>query len=201
LWAKLVAAKAGHEHGLAVETPDGWEIHDYLCWNPDADEVLERRKARSEAGRRGGQKSAAGRQAKSKQTPSKGFSKPEANAQAKLNDCPTPSPSPEEIPLTPAERGDLASPPESGSGPDPEGPLFAPRRRSLRDQGLAPRDLGTNPRAEDDRVHGEQHAADLTVPLTIHATPPPSGLDTSPDAVAAARAQLDRVMASRRVTQ
>ena len=78
-------------------------VHDYLDWNPSADEVERKRQARVAAGQRGGKLSADKRsEAKSKQTakqlleqnPSKGSSKTEANGQAKSNPVPVPVPVP-----------------------------------------------------------------------------------------------------------
>lgn len=44
VWRRLVEAKL-HDggNGLAVETPSGWQIHDYLAWNPSAEQVRSER--------------------------------------------------------------------------------------------------------------------------------------------------------------
>lgn len=71
------------EVGLWEEADGGYIIHDYHDYNPDSEKVKAIRKARSEAGRRGGLASGEARQAK-----------PEANGQAKPKQNQTPSPSP-----------------------------------------------------------------------------------------------------------
>lgn len=48
LVAELVDAGLWHHEG------DGYEVHDFLEWNPSADEAKAKRKARQEAGRKGG---------------------------------------------------------------------------------------------------------------------------------------------------
>ena len=57
--------------GLWVATDDGYQINDYLEWNPSKEQVERTRAARAEAGQRGGLTKAA----KSKQNPSKLLSK------------------------------------------------------------------------------------------------------------------------------
>lgn len=49
------------EAGLIEQTPNGWLIPDYLEFNPSRAEVEAKRKARSEAGKRGGKRSALAR--------------------------------------------------------------------------------------------------------------------------------------------
>ncbi len=70
--------------GVWRETKAGYEIHDYLDWNPSRDEAEELKRKRAEAGRRGGSRS-------------KPSSKTEANAsdmsEAKRNPVPVPVPS------------------------------------------------------------------------------------------------------------
>ncbi len=39
VWHRLRDAKARHEHGLFEERPDGWQMHDFLDYNPSAREV------------------------------------------------------------------------------------------------------------------------------------------------------------------
>lgn len=43
--------------GLIVAAPYGWRIPDYLDFNPSKEEVEAKRKVRSEAGKRGGERS------------------------------------------------------------------------------------------------------------------------------------------------
>lgn len=53
--AELVTAR------LWEVTPDGWAVHDYLDWNPSAADVRAKRELRSEAGSKGGKRSAEAR--------------------------------------------------------------------------------------------------------------------------------------------
>jgi len=80
--------------GLWEETGSGWQIHDYLDWNPSGCAVKERkdqvRRVRSEAGRRGGK-------AKRKQNGSKTEANVEAKAKQKEAPSPSPSPSPSQL--------------------------------------------------------------------------------------------------------
>jgi len=83
--------------GLWDRISSGYEIHDYLDYNPSGDEVRELRAERAKAGRIGGLRSAEQR-ANTEQANA------QANAQAKdeqaeqLNPTPSPSPSPDPIP-------------------------------------------------------------------------------------------------------
>jgi hypothetical protein len=52
--AKPAVLKHAVAAGLLHEVDDGYTIHDFLDWNPDANTVLERRKQRAAAGARGG---------------------------------------------------------------------------------------------------------------------------------------------------
>lgn len=45
IWQKLIDAKAGKEHGLIEVRPDGYQIHDYLKYNPSAEKVRAKRAA------------------------------------------------------------------------------------------------------------------------------------------------------------
>lgn len=101
VWKKLVTTiPAGHTIGLATESPTGYEIHDYLVYNPSADSVRAERSARSEikqaAGRKGGLQKAANR---SKQTPSRtpssGLAGPLAEPYQNVAPVPIPIPVPE----------------------------------------------------------------------------------------------------------
>ena len=91
--------------GLWEPVAGGWLIHDFGDWNPDADKVAKIRHARSEAGRRGGQRSRppgskseaiasdfaqANGEANSEATAE---AKGEANGEAKRKQKRTPSPS------------------------------------------------------------------------------------------------------------
>jgi len=85
VWKKLVAARGRSQHGLIEEAGDDFQIHDYLEWNPTTEAIEAKRAARSEAGRAGGLRSAATRQATTKQTSkqllqSEGASAPASNA-------------------------------------------------------------------------------------------------------------------------
>ena len=71
------------EHDLWELVDGGFQVHDFLDWNPSREDVLALKAARSEAGKRGGQHSVAKRQASA-----------QASAQAKPKQNPTPSPSP-----------------------------------------------------------------------------------------------------------
>lgn len=102
VWERLIEA------GLMESLGDnGWQIHDYLDWNPSAAEVDGRRdrvsKARSEAGRIGGLRSGETRRKSDApssngeaKTEASGEAKPEANHSSKpqQNEAPSPSPSP-----------------------------------------------------------------------------------------------------------
>ena len=81
LVAKLVAI------GLWNEQEDGYIVHDYLEYNPTAEEVKATRQARTEAGRRGG--IASGKSRREANT--------KANASAKTKQKRTPSPSPSHV--------------------------------------------------------------------------------------------------------
>lgn len=45
VWARLVLATGGCDHGLVEATANGWNIHDFLDWNPSAAEELAKREA------------------------------------------------------------------------------------------------------------------------------------------------------------
>jgi hypothetical protein len=94
VWDRLVATGLCESLG-----DDGWQIHDFLDWNPTVEEVDGRRATRSEAGRQGGLKKAANVAAR-KQAASKPPSKTLASAQQNSAPIPIPIPIPErsEIP-------------------------------------------------------------------------------------------------------
>ena len=96
---RLVAA------GLFESADGGYQIHDYLDYNPSAARVKEIRKARAEAGQLGGQRSKPARisEVDEKQSGSKAEAKAEANEKRKGTPSPSPSPSPSPIPNPEAE--------------------------------------------------------------------------------------------------
>jgi hypothetical protein len=98
VWDRLVATGLCESLG-----DDGWQIHDFLDWNPTVEEVDGRRATRSEAGRQGGLKKAANVAAR-KQAASKPPSKTLASAQQ--NSAPIPIPIPIPIP----ERSEIPEP-------------------------------------------------------------------------------------------
>ncbi len=77
--------------GMWTETDGGWEVHDYLDYQPSKADVLSLREARKAAGSRGGKASS---RAKDKQVLEQVLeqtsSKPQANGQAKSNPVPVP---------------------------------------------------------------------------------------------------------------
>jgi len=73
--------------GLWERCNGGYQIHDYLEYNPTREEAIATRDARAEAGRRGGKASAERREANA-----------QANSQQMLKQNPTPSPSPSPSP-------------------------------------------------------------------------------------------------------
>lgn len=85
VWQTLSEARAGGEHGLVEPADGGWQIHDYLDWNPSAAAERAKREARSIAGKRGGLARVANQTLKQpgKQLLEQTGSKPEANREAK----------------------------------------------------------------------------------------------------------------------
>lgn len=99
VWKKLVAARLLHE------AEGGWQIHDFLDWNPSAEEVRSKRAVRAAAGSLGGKRSGTSR-ANAKQMLHTGEANDEANASRllhpKSNPVPSrPVPSPAEPPESP----------------------------------------------------------------------------------------------------
>lgn len=108
IWKRLAEATVYEDGpGLVVETSDGWQIHDFLDWNPSAEELRADRDAVREARRRagmlGGLRSGEARRAKQngstdeagvKQTRSNAEASEEANGEAnsKQNEAPYPYP-------------------------------------------------------------------------------------------------------------
>ena len=76
--------------GLWHEVDGGYEIHDYLEYNPTAEEVKESKQARAEAGRRGGLASVASK----RQANASASAQASASANGKQKSTPSPSPSP-----------------------------------------------------------------------------------------------------------
>lgn len=95
---------------LWVATDNGWQIPDYLDYNPSREQVQHKQKARSDAGRQGGR-------AKSKQNPSKTLANGKQNPGKSLPPTPTPSPSERDEGLA---RPPASSPPSSQEPADPE---------------------------------------------------------------------------------
>ena len=95
--------------GLWVACDGGYQIHDYLEYNPSKEQALATKDARVEAGRRGG----LAKQAKPKQTPSKTLAK------SKQKSAPSPSPVPS-IPTEVAEKP--AAKPRKAKQPNPNDP-------------------------------------------------------------------------------
>lgn len=139
VWNRLRDAKAGSEHGLVEEIEGGWQIHDYLDWNPTAEQALAKRAARAEAGRKGGEAKAARRQNGGTELPaSQANDLASASQVAKQKPTPSPSPSPSPSPdQIPEILGDGASPGVSKI-PGDEPPLLTivepakPRKRKLK---------------------------------------------------------------------
>ncbi len=67
------------------EDGDGWQIHDFLQWNPSADQVRSKREARAQAGALGGRRSV---EAKLKQTSKQLLEQAASNDAAKFNPVP-----------------------------------------------------------------------------------------------------------------
>lgn len=105
---ELVRAGLWHLDG------ETWILHDFLDWNPSADEVRIKRETRANAGRIGGQQSGKSR------------SKPEAIASPLLKQTPSktepktnPVPVPVPIPLGSKADGGIPRPPGLGEAPPP----------------------------------------------------------------------------------
>jgi general stress protein YciG len=106
--------------GLWDVTADGWQIHDYLDYNPSSEAVRDKRRKRQEAGRKGGLRSG---QVRSAVVPGlsatrlDGEATSEANAsadaQAESNDQRTPYPYPTGL-TPPAPPTSLGTPVDNG---------------------------------------------------------------------------------------
>jgi hypothetical protein len=86
------------ELGMWEPVENGYQIHDYLDYQPSREEVLELRELRAEAGRRGGLKSVESKRQANGQASAEASA--EANDQAKFKQSSTPSPSPSPITAT-----------------------------------------------------------------------------------------------------
>lgn len=75
------------EHNFWEDAPGGYQVHDFLEWNISREEALAMKEARSQAGKLGGKRSAAKREAIAQANAS-------AHAQAKSKQNPTQSPIP-----------------------------------------------------------------------------------------------------------
>lgn len=116
------------EVGLWHVTPDGWEVHDYLDFNPSGDEVRERKRKRAEAGRKGGKRSGQARrqreatsEANASADAQHGLERERSQTEPRPR---TPTPSGSTSPPT----GTRAAPPEPGDDdahPDPGSRLWA----------------------------------------------------------------------------
>jgi DnaD/phage-associated family protein len=95
-WAKIpldanpqaiAQAIASHlvEHNFWHSVEGGYQVHDFLEWNASKEEVTALKNARSEAGRRGGQKSSA------QKTQSEALAQASAQAKSKQNSTQSPS--------------------------------------------------------------------------------------------------------------
>lgn len=110
-WESVVADLV--RSGAWLEVPGGWRIHDYLSYQPSRSEVLDERRRRQEAGRKGGQAAAKARaQADAKASPKaaakagpkggpQGVGVAEAQAKSKPGSVPVPI-------TTPSPNGDGA---------------------------------------------------------------------------------------------
>lgn len=147
VWKRLVEARLEPGgNGLAVLVEDGWQIHDFLDWNPSAEEVrAEReslREARRRAGMAGGLRSGEARRAKqggstdeasAKQTRSNAEAIEEANgeARAKQNEAPIPIPvsSNNTPPAPPGGEAKADEAPADGTVEAARGPIEAELRK------------------------------------------------------------------------
>jgi hypothetical protein len=78
--------------GLWLETDDGWEVHDYLSYQPSRSKVLHDRELKRKAGHAGGIKSGESRRAAQGRSGSKREAKPKQGATGSV-EHPGPSPS------------------------------------------------------------------------------------------------------------
>ena len=124
--------------GLWERRDGGYQVHDYLDYNPSRARIEATRRARAEAGREGGLRSGEARrkqtEGEAKTGAKQASSKEEANVKqnAKQKRTPSPSPSPDPIPESPAPE-DL--PPTAGADapPPPSEPKAKPKKRKRKD--------------------------------------------------------------------
>jgi hypothetical protein len=108
------------ESGLWEEVEGGFQIHDYLDYQPSKAEVLAEREQKKMAGQKGGLVSAQARaQAKSKQVLEQNLSKSQAPTQAKSKQnsspIPTPNPLPNPLPNPIPDQGCLTATAQSAA--------------------------------------------------------------------------------------
>lgn len=96
---------------LLLIADGGYEIHDYLDYNPSKEEAIAKREARSQAGAIGGTKS--GESKRHSKTIANGIAKAEAKGKQNCTPSPSPSPSPYPVPSASEEANKLASPPKT----------------------------------------------------------------------------------------
>lgn len=89
------------DRGLWEALEDGgWEVHDFLDWNPSSEQVRAKKQARSEAGRRGGQKS--GKARSKKEANDEAIASANAEQTGSKNEPrPRPRPRPQDPPVVP----------------------------------------------------------------------------------------------------
>ncbi len=112
------------EAGLWHRTDSGWEIHDYLQWNPSGEQVRAKREARAKAGANGGKASGQQRRSKTEVTNeaiASGLVEPRFDiGEAKPNPVPVPVPVVTDVTTTPDPQGAaVAAATESGRIPKP----------------------------------------------------------------------------------
>ncbi len=89
------------EVGLWAEVEGGWQIHDYLEWNPSGEETKLRRAGAKEAKVKAGRLGGLAKAAAAKQNPSSGLAESQQNpssAEAETKQAPDPEPSPQNDP-------------------------------------------------------------------------------------------------------
>lgn len=142
--------------GLWEPTNDGWVAHDFLHWNPPAEEELAKRQARHAAkvaaGKAGGKKSAESR-AKGKQPPSTMPSKTEAGDQAETKQV---------LPGVPEESGKKS---ENGPMADSTTTDPGPRVGSEQSRGVTENSASKTPSRNE--ADAKQKASPVPVPVPV----------------------------------
>lgn len=105
------------DRGLWRETENGWEVHDFLDWNPSGEQVRAKREARAKAGRKGGKRSGESR-SRDEARPKQLLQQTGSSGESKTNPVPVPVPSS-------TEEVDPKDVPGGGRAPAPGG--FPPR--------------------------------------------------------------------------